>query len=83
MPQKKGVDIGPFLDAHDTVTTWKKQYEGLPAFKIPGSEDVLLLPDDGLSPLPPVSNSQKPRRPTTVRMKSSLEQFRKYKRAKN
>jgi hypothetical protein len=80
--EKKGVDIGAFLDDHDTVKTWKQQYVGLPAFKIPGSEDILLLPDDGLAPLPPVTYPQKAGRPSMARIKSAGEQYRKYKKPK-
>jgi hypothetical protein len=80
--EKKGVDIGPFLGDHDTAETWKAQYHGLPAFKIPGNEVVKLLGESELKQLPPVTYPQKPGRPSTARIKSALEQYRKYKKAR-
>jgi len=80
--EKKGINIGPFLDDHGTVETWKQQYQGLPSFKIPGNEVVKLLGEDGLKPLPPVIYPQKPGRPSNARIKTALETARKYKKAK-
>jgi hypothetical protein len=80
--EKKGIDIAGFLDSHDTVETWKSQYAGLPAFKIPGNEVIELLVADELKPLPPVTYPQKPGRPSTARIKGATEQVRKYKKAK-
>lgn len=77
--QKKGIDPAVFLDDHDTMVTWKLQYEDLPAYNIPGNEAIQLLPPDELAPLPPVTYSQKPGRPTIARIKGALEKSRKFK----
>ena len=53
--QCKGIDPAVFLDDHDTMATWKLQYEDLPTYNIPGNEAIRLLTPDDLAPLPPVT----------------------------
>lgn len=79
--QKKGIDPAVFLDDHDTMVTWKLQYEDLPTYNIPGNEAIRLLPPDDLAPLPPVTYPQKPGRPTIARIKGALEKSRKFKKS--
>jgi hypothetical protein len=79
---KAGMSTDAMLDEHDIISTWKSQYKELTDFKIPGNEDILLLAPDALTPLPPVTYPQKPGRPTKARVKSALEQSRKYKKNK-
>ena len=79
--QKKGIDPAVFLDDHDTMVTWKLQYEDLPTYNISGNEAIRLLPPDDLAPLPPVTYPQKPGRPTIARIKGGLEKNRKFKKS--
>ena len=79
--QKKGIDPAVFLDDHDTMVTWKLQYEDLPTYNISGNEAIRLLPPDDLAPLPPVTYPQKPGRPAIARIKSGLEKKHKFRKS--
>ena len=78
--QKKGIDPAVFLDDHDTMVTWKLQYEDLPTDNIPGNEAIRLLPPVDLAPLLPVTYPQKPVRPAIARIKGAFEKTASSKR---
>jgi hypothetical protein len=74
--EEAGVLWSSLLESHDTVESWQMQYENLPKFVIPGTEQLRFEQADESLRIP-VENPSKRGRPSRRRIKGALERHKK------
>lgn len=77
---KAGIPWSSLLNQHDSLTTWKHQYDGLVEFVVPGTAQLRQMQPD-LEVLPPSAFPISSGRPNNKRKKSITETWKKSKHA--
>lgn len=74
--EKAGKSWSDLLYLHDSVETWKQQYESSVEFNLPGTEQLVSMEPDQFV-LPPAAYPIPRGRPSIKRKKGLVEQFKK------